>query len=44
LIVYVFVRHRANIQRLMKGEEPKLDLREKLKKPAQGEDEESNDE
>lgn len=30
LIVYVFVRHRANIGRLLKGEEPKLDFKSKL--------------
>lgn len=30
LIVYVFVRHRANIVRLLKGEEPKLDFKSKL--------------
>ncbi|MCH7903672.1 MAG: glycerol-3-phosphate 1-O-acyltransferase PlsY [Armatimonadetes bacterium] len=27
LVVYVFIRHRSNIKRLMKGEEPKLDLK-----------------
>ncbi len=32
MIVYVFVRHRANIERLLKGQEPKLDLKKKMKK------------
>jgi glycerol-3-phosphate acyltransferase PlsY len=30
LTLYLFVRHRANIGRLLKGEEPKLDLKKKL--------------
>lgn len=30
LTVYLFVRHRANIGRLVRGEEPKLDLKKKL--------------
>jgi glycerol-3-phosphate acyltransferase PlsY len=32
LVLYVFVRHRDNIVRLMKGEERKLDIRARLKK------------
>lgn len=27
LVMYIFVRHRSNIRRLMKGEEPKLDFK-----------------
>ena len=27
IIIYVFIRHRSNIKRLMKGEEPRLDLK-----------------
>ncbi len=32
LVVYVFIRHRANIGRIIRGEEPKLDLRKKMMK------------
>ncbi len=31
MIVYVFIRHRPNIGRLIRGEEPKLDLKKKMK-------------
>jgi glycerol-3-phosphate acyltransferase PlsY len=35
LVVYVFVRHSANIERLLRKQEPRLDLREKLKKESE---------
>lgn len=31
LVAYVFIRHRANFARLLKGEEPKFDFRKKKK-------------
>ncbi|MEX2242313.1 MAG: glycerol-3-phosphate acyltransferase, partial [Fimbriimonadaceae bacterium] len=38
LVLYVFVRHRDNIARLIKGEEPKLDIKSKLKDREKRED------
>ena len=38
LVLYVFVRHRDNIARLIKGEEPKLDIKSKLKDREKGEE------
>lgn len=38
LVLYVFVRHRDNIARLIKGEEPRLDIKSKLKDREKRED------
>lgn len=44
LTAYLFVRHRSNLARLAKGEEPKLDFRNKLKSDRKQEDETSDEE
>jgi glycerol-3-phosphate acyltransferase PlsY len=38
LVLYVFIRHRDNIARLIKGEEPRLDIKSKLKDSEKPED------
>ncbi len=42
LTAYLFVRHKSNIQRLLRGEEPRLDLRKKVK-PDQSEPPETSE-
>lgn len=42
LIVYVFVRHRSNIGRIIRGEEPKLDFKSKLGERDEEEDDDAS--